>query len=167
MEGLFSTQSIMVMLLITYGVAMWMFLSSAPKVYTVMVSNLEQAKELYEGILRLSIAKIPLQYYGYDQGIPSLDPLYIPRDFSQKMPDGVWYQLKKNTQLHIVSGAYRADNRDRHVCFDRDCIEKILLRVQKLKLKHKVKSDNPLVFWVKDSRGNIIEIAEISSGKNR
>lgn len=163
MEGLFSTQSIMVMLLITYGVAMWMFLSSAPKVHTIMVSNLEQAKELYESILRLSVAKIPLQYYGYEQGIPSLDPLYISTDFSRKMPDGIWYQLRKNIQLHVVTGAHVIDSRNRHVCFDRDCIESILWRVQKLKLKHKVKRENPLVFWIKDSQGNIIEIAELTS----
>jgi hypothetical protein len=162
MEGLFSTQSIMVMLLITYGVAMWLFLSSAPKVYTIMVSNLEQAKELYGDILRLAHAKIPLQYYGYEQGIPSLDPLYVATDFHTKIPDGMWFQLKKNTQLHVVRGAHSVDNRSRHVCFDRECIEKILLRVQKLKLKHKIRSENPLVFWVKDSQGNIIEIAELN-----
>ncbi len=161
MEGLFSTQSIMVMLLVTYGVAMWLFLSSAPQVYTIMVSNLEQAKELYEGILRLSIAKIPLQYYGYDQGIPSLDPVYIPNNFSKKMAEGLWYQLKKNTQIHVVAGAHALENRDRHVCFDRQCVEKLLRRVRRLGLKYKLRSENPLVFWVKDSQGKIIEIAEV------
>ena len=40
LDSLFSTQGIMVMLLAAYAVAMWMFLSSAPKVYTIMVSDL-------------------------------------------------------------------------------------------------------------------------------
>ena len=47
LDSLFSTQGIMVMLLAAYAGAMWMFLSSAPKVYTVMVSDLEVARQLY------------------------------------------------------------------------------------------------------------------------
>ncbi|MDA0867720.1 MAG: glyoxalase-like domain protein, partial [Cyanobacteria bacterium] len=39
MDSLLSTQGIMVMLLVAYAGAMWMFLSSAPKVHTVMVSD--------------------------------------------------------------------------------------------------------------------------------
>ncbi|MBD2022694.1 glyoxalase-like domain protein, partial [Leptolyngbya sp. FACHB-36] len=41
LDSLFSTQGIMVMLLGAYAVAMWMFLTSAPKVHTIMVSDLE------------------------------------------------------------------------------------------------------------------------------
>ena len=44
LDSLFSTQGIMVMLLVAYAGAMWMFLSSAPKVYTVMVSDLQNAQ---------------------------------------------------------------------------------------------------------------------------
>ncbi|WP_457853316.1 hypothetical protein [Synechocystis salina] len=43
-DSLFSTQGIMVMLLGAYALAMWLFLTSAPKVYTVMVSDLAIAK---------------------------------------------------------------------------------------------------------------------------
>ena len=50
-DSIFSTQGVMVMLLGAYAVAMWMFLSSAPKVHTVMVSDLEVAKRFYEGLL--------------------------------------------------------------------------------------------------------------------
>ena len=46
LDSLFSTQGIMIMLLAAYAGAMWMFLSSAPKVYTVMVSDLEVARQL-------------------------------------------------------------------------------------------------------------------------
>lgn len=49
LDSLFSTQGIMVMLLAAYAVAMWMFLTSAPKVHTVMVSDLEIARQFYEG----------------------------------------------------------------------------------------------------------------------
>ena len=51
-----STQGIMVMLLVGYAGAMWMFLSSAPKVYTVMVSDLETARRFYEGMLQMQTA---------------------------------------------------------------------------------------------------------------
>ena len=51
LDSLFSTQGIMVMLLVAYAGAMWMFLSSAPKVYTVMVSDLQNAQRFYEGLL--------------------------------------------------------------------------------------------------------------------
>ena len=45
LDSLFSTQGIMVMLLAAYAGAMWMFLSSAPKVHTIMVSDLEVARD--------------------------------------------------------------------------------------------------------------------------
>lgn len=50
LDSLFSTQGIMIMLLIAYAGAMWMFLSSAPKVHTIMVSDLEIARDLYWGL---------------------------------------------------------------------------------------------------------------------
>lgn len=172
-ESLASTQAIMIVLLGAYGVAMWMFLTSAPKVHTVMVSDLEQAKSFYESQLNLPIANIPLHYYyGYDQALGStIDPIYIPSEARRTQPksEGLWYQLKKNTQLHIVSGAKassdRADtnrsSRDRHLCFNRDCVEQVLLRIQVLGIKHKIRSEKPLKFLVKDFDGNVIEIAEV------
>ena len=167
-ESIFSTQAIMIMLLGAYGVAMWMFLTSAPKVHTVMVSDLEQAKIFYESLLELPIADIPLHYYyGYDQALgATIDPIYLPSEarHPKSRPDGLWYQLKKNTQLHIVSGANQGDrNRDRHVCFNRDCVEQVLLRIQMLGIKHKIRSEKPLKFLVRDFDENVIEIAEVAS----
>ena len=60
LDALVSTQGIMVMLLVAYAGAMWAFLSSAPKVHTVMVSDLDTARQFYEGMLSLSAADVPL-----------------------------------------------------------------------------------------------------------
>ena len=46
LDMLVSTQGIMVMLLVAYAGAMWAFLSSAPKVHTVMVSDLRSGPSL-------------------------------------------------------------------------------------------------------------------------
>ncbi|MCC5626629.1 hypothetical protein, partial [Nostoc sp. CHAB 5715] len=139
LDSLFSTQGIMVMLLAAYAGAMWMFLTSAPKVHTVMVSDLEIARQLYEGLLDLPAAEVPLHYYyNYEQtiGATGIDPLYMSTgpSLSSKMMnnanDGLWYQLKKNTQLHVITGAsLGSKNQQRHVCFDHDCLEMILMRV--------------------------------------
>jgi hypothetical protein len=59
LDSLFSTQGIMVMLLAAYAGAMWMFLTSAPKVHTIMVSDLGQARQFYEGMLDLPVAEVP------------------------------------------------------------------------------------------------------------
>jgi len=172
LDTLFSTQGIMVMLLGAYAVAMWMFLSSAPKVYTIMVSNVELARNLYEGMLELPAADVPLHYYyNYEQslGTAAIDPLYASSGLgtgfkSANAPDGLWYQLKKNTQLHVVSGASLGEkHRQRHVCFDRDCLELVLLRVQTRGIKHKIRQEKPLNFLVKDYEGNIIEMAEVAN----
>ncbi|UBF23863.1 glyoxalase-like domain protein [Kovacikia minuta CCNUW1] len=173
-DTLFSTQGIMVMLLGAYAVAMWMFLTSAPKVYTVMVSDLELARELYEGLLELPAAEVPLHYYyNYEQtlGTAAIDPLYTTPSLSRSTirsasnPEGLWYQLKKNTQLHIITGASLGErNRQRHVSFDRDCLEQILLRIQTRSfLKYKILQEKPLSFLVKDRDGNIIEMSEVSN----
>jgi catechol 2,3-dioxygenase-like lactoylglutathione lyase family enzyme len=170
MDFLFSTQGVMVLLLGAYAVAMWMFLTSAPKVHTVMVSDMEQAKVFYEGQLELPHADVPLHYYyGYDQGLgATIDPMYLPRDAmgtktkSQYATEGLWYQLQKNAQIHIVPGARMSNpNRSRHVCFNRDCVEKVLLRIQTRGMKHKILNETPLQFLVKDPDGRIIEIEEI------
>ena len=77
LDSLVSTQGIMVLLLVAYAGAMWMFLTSAPKVHTVMVSDLEIARQFYEGMLGLSSADVPLHYYyNYEQTMgASMDPM--------------------------------------------------------------------------------------------
>lgn len=172
LDSIFSTQGIMVMLLAAYAVAMWMFLTSAPKVHTVMVSDLEIAKQFYEGLLELPAAEVPLHYYyNYEQtlGTAGIDPLYVSDSIAtasrrSDLPDGLWYQLKKNTQLHIISGASLGQkNRQRHVCFDRECLEEVLLRSQTLGTKYKIRREKPLNFLVKDFEGRVIELSEVSS----
>ena len=174
LDSLFSTQGIMVMLLAAYAGAMWMFLTSAPKVHTVMVSDLEIARQLYEGLLDLPAAEVPLHYYyNYEQslGTTGIDPLYLSPNVgratsSQTLgsPEGLWYQLMKNTQLHIISGAGVGEkNRERHVCFDRDCLEMILMRVETRSLKFKIRNQKPLNFLVKDYEGRVIEVAEVAN----
>jgi hypothetical protein len=179
LDGIFSTQGVMVMLLIAYGGAMWMFLSSAPKVHTIMVSDLEVARQFYEGELQLSQAEVPLHYYyNYEQtlGMAAIDPLYMPTSMGQSASmgqpatkrvspsDGLWYQLRKNIQLHIITGASLGEkNRQRHVCFDRDCLEQLLLKVQSRHVRHKVRQDKPLHFLVKDYQDRVIELVEVSN----
>ncbi|MEQ8753465.1 MAG: glyoxalase-like domain protein [Coleofasciculus sp. G1-WW12-02] len=173
LDSLFSTQGIMVMLLAAYAVAMWMFLTSAPKVHTIMVSDVEVARQFYEGLLELSAAEVPLHYYyNYEQtlGATGIDPLYLSTNTGTTSAtqlqgtEGLWYQLRKNTQLHVISGAsYGNKNRHRHVCFDHDCLEQVLMRVQMRRLKYKVRTQKPLNFLVKDLEGRVIEMAEVSN----
>ena len=173
LDSLFSTQGIMIMLLAAYAGAMWMFLSSAPKVYTVMVSDLEVARQLYEGLLDLPVAEVPLHYYyNYEQtiGATGIDPLYMSTSPSwsnstmNSGSDGLWYQLKKNTQLHIITGASLGKkDQQRHVCFDHDCLELILMRVEVRGLKFKIRNQKPLNFLVKDYEGRVIEMAEVAN----
>ncbi|WP_250121499.1 glyoxalase-like domain protein [Chroococcidiopsis sp. CCMEE 29] len=173
LDSLFSTQGIMVMLLAAYAVAMWMFLTSAPKVHTIMVSDLEIARQFYEGLLDLPAAEVPLHYYyNYEQtlGAPGVDPLYMSASPSMastrglNAPDGLWYQLKKNTQLHVIAGANTGKkNQQRHVCFDHDCLEQVLMRVELRGLKHKILRQKPLNFLVKDLEGRVIEMAEVTN----
>ena len=176
LDSIMSTQGIMVMLLVAYAGAMWMFLKSAPKVHTIMVSDLEVARRFYEGMLNLPVAEVPLHYYyNYEQtlGTAGIDPLYMPGVGSMSngttgqsaignTPDGLWYQLRKNTQLHVISGASLGHrNRQRHVCFDHNCLEYILMRVQMSGVKHKIRRETPLNFLVKDYDEQVIEMAEI------
>ncbi len=173
LDTLFSTQGIMVLLLAAYAGAMWMFLTSAPKVHTIMVSDVELARQLYEGMLELPAADVPLHYYyNYEQtlGTAMIDPLYISPGIGRTgtatggAPDGLWYQLKKSTQLHVISGASLGEkNRQRHVCFDRACLEQVLLRVQMRNLKYKILAEKPLSFLVKDYDSNVIEMSEVSN----
>lgn len=175
LDSLFSTQGIMVMLLAAYAVAMWMFLTSAPKVHTIMVSDLAIAQQFYEGILDLPVAEVPLHYYyNYEQtlGATGIDPLYLSTDYTRASTttpgtassDGLWYQLMKNTQVHIISGAsIGTKNRQRHVCFDKDCLEQILMRVQMRGVKYKIRKEKPLNFLVKDWNGRVIEMAEVNN----
>ncbi len=180
LDSMVSTQGIMVVLLVAYAGAMWMFLTSAPKVHTVMVSDLSVARDLYEGVLNLAAAEVPLHYYyNYEQtlGVGSLDPLYLsassmsgPRSSAPRLassaqpPEGLWYQLRKNTQLHIISGASLGQrDRQRHVCFDRECLDPLLMRVQNRGLKYKIRSEKPLNFLIKDYEGRVIEMAEVAN----
>jgi hypothetical protein len=173
LDSLFSTQGIMVMLLAAYAGAMWMFLSSAPKVYTVMVSDLEIARQLYEGLLDLPSAEVPLHYYyNYEQtiGAAGIDPLYLstsPNFSGNRMTnasEGLWYQLKKNTQLHVITGAtIGSKSQQRHVCFDNECLEMILMRVESRGLKFKIRSRKPLNFLVKDYEGRVLELSEVAN----
>ncbi|WP_035984389.1 glyoxalase-like domain protein [Leptolyngbya sp. KIOST-1] len=171
LDSIMSTQGVMVMLLVAYAGAMWMFLKSAPKVYTIMVSDLEVARRFYEGMLNLSTAEVPLHYYyNYEQtlGTAGLDPMYLggATSFANQgalsSPEGLWYQLRKNTQLHIVSGASLGHrNQQRHVCFDHNCLEYILMRVQLSGVQHKIRQEKPLNFLVRDYDNQVIELAEI------
>lgn len=173
LDSIFSTQGVMVMLLAAYAVAMWMFLTSAPKVHTIMVTDLNMARQFYEGLLNLPVADVPLHYYyNYEQtlGATGIDPLYLSTNISTAnnqdlgASDGLWYQLMKNTQLHIISGAsYGPKNRHRHVCFDRDCLDQILMRVQTQALKFKIRSERPLNFLVKDWDGRVLEFYEVKN----
>jgi len=174
LDSLFSTQGIMVMLLAAYAGAMWLFLTSAPKVHTIMVSDMEIARQLYEGLLDLPAAEVPLHYYyNYEQTLGAtggIDPLYmstspgITSTRGLNAPEGLWYQLKKNTQLHVVSGASLGKKQQqRHVCFDHDCLEQILMRVELRGLKHKILREKPLNFLVKDIEGRVIEMAEVAN----
>lgn len=174
LDSLLSTQGIMVMLLVAYAGAMWMFLTSAPKVHTIMVSDMEIARQFYEGLLDLPVADIPLHYYyNYEQSLGAtagIDPLYMSASPGMSntrnlnAPDGLWYQLKKNNQLHVISGANLGKkNQQRHVCFDRDCLEQVLMRVEMRGLKHKIRNQKPLNFLVKDLEERIIEMAEVSN----
>ncbi|MGG6240837.1 glyoxalase-like domain protein [Nodosilinea sp. AN01ver1] len=171
LDSIMSTQGVMVMLLVAYAGAMWMFLKSAPKVYTVMVSDLEIARRFYEGMLNLPAAEVPLHYYyNYEQtlGTAGLDPMYLggatslANQGALSSPEGLWYQLRKNTQLHVISGASLGHrNQQRHVCFDHNCLEYILMRVQLGGVQHKIRNEKPLNFLVRDYDNQVIELAEI------
>lgn len=160
------------MLLVAYGAAMWMFLTSAPKVHTIMVSDLDVARQFYEGVLHLPVADVPLHYYyNYEQaiGAGSFDSLYPTGGFGSTTPssqghEGLWYQLRKNTQLHVIMGANLGHKRrQRHVCFDHDCLEHLLLRIQTRGVKHKIRRDRPLNFLVKDLEGRVLEMVEVEN----
>lgn len=123
LEILLSTKGLMFLLLSAYGGAMWTFLSGAPRVHTIIVPDLEQARGFYEKVLKLPEAELPLQYYyGYEQSMvsSSLGSVYFPGDIglsprfdSQSRPTaappqvdtpGLWYQLSDNAQLHVIPG---------------------------------------------------------------
>ncbi|MEO1559043.1 MAG: glyoxalase-like domain protein, partial [Cyanobacteria bacterium J06632_19] len=70
----------------------------------------------------------------------------------------------KNTQLHVITGAsLGSKSQQRHVCFDRDCLEMILLRVETRGLKFKIRNRKPLNFLVKDYDGRVVEMAEVAN----
>jgi hypothetical protein len=140
-----------------------------------MVSDLEIARQFYEGDLQLLAAEVPLHYYyNYEQtlGLSTVDPIYMPTSFSSPAPsmggsgatDGLWYQLKKNVQLHVIGGASLGEkDQQRHVCFDHECLAQILLRVQSRYVKFKIRREEPLNFLVKTYEGLVIELSEVSN----
>ncbi len=78
--------------------------------------------------------------------------------------DGLWYQLKKNVQLHIIPGASIGEkNRQRYVSFDHDCLDQILARIQTRYVKYKIRRDTPLNFLAKTYAGQVIEFSEVSN----
>ena len=172
-DSLVSTQGIMVMLLGAYGLAMWLFLSSSPKVYTIMVSDLAIARQFYEGLLELNTADVPLHYYyNYEQtlgtaswdaySVSGMSPMGPTPTLSQQ--EGLWYQLRKNVQLHIITGASLGGRQQqRHVCFDHDCLEQVFLRVQSRRLRYKLRRRQPLNILVKDYEDRIIELTEVKN----
>ena len=124
LEVLLSTKGLMFLLLSAYGGAMWTFLSGAPRVHTIIVPDLEQARGFYEQVLKLPEAELPLQYYyGYEQSMvgSSLGSVYFPGDIglsprfdartrptsgpTQLDTPGLWYQLSDNVQLHVIPGS--------------------------------------------------------------
>lgn len=227
---LLSTKGLMFLLLSAYGGAMWTFLSGAPRVHTVIVPDLDRAKQLYEGILQLPEAELPLQYYyGGDNTLvgAGLDVPYFAGDIinsrrydlpgSPPKADipGLWYQLGDNVQLHVVPGStdtggspyqpsassyapsayasasypppgdpsryqpgyqarpdYRSappaygsspsSSRYRHTSYDRDTVRALLKAVIKKRISHSVRSQKPLSFWIRDAKGQIVEIVEIA-----
>ncbi len=152
---------------------MWLFLTSAPNIYTIMVSDLTIARQFYEGMLELNAADVPLHYYyNYEQtlGTASWDaysvtgasPMSPTTRYGQQ--EGLWYQLRKNTQVHIIAGASLGEkHQQRHVCFDNDCLEQIFLRVQSRRLRYKLRRRKPLNFLVKDYDDHIIELTEVKN----
>ncbi len=209
LEALLSTKGLMFLLLSAYGGAMWTFLSGAPRVYTIIVPDLEQARGFYEKVLKLPEAELPLQYYyGYEQSIvsSSLGSIYFPGDIglssrpeakgqpASKTLDtaGLWYQLSDSVQLHVIPGStdpypasvpygspsripsvptYGAATavgrssgvRYRHTSYEREALKALLRRINKQGIRNSVRSEKPLVFWVRDPQGQIIEFAELKS----
>ncbi len=186
-EILLSTKGLMFLLLSAYGGAMWTFLSGAPRVYSVIVPNLERARQIYEGILNLPEAELPLEYYyGGEASVmgTGFESTYFPGDIAggrygygrAQTPTmdnpGLWYQLSENVQLHIIPGSTEAGSsqtydrsvpsRYRHTSFDRDAVKALLKYIVKKDISHSVRSERPLVVWIRDPEGEIVEIAEVS-----
>lgn len=49
------------------------------------------------------------------------------------------------------------------MCFDHDCLEQILMRVQARRLKYKIRRNKPLNFLVRDVEERVIEFAEVAN----
>jgi len=113
-----------------------------------------ETRQLYEGLLDLPAAMPLHYYYNYEQTpATAIDPLYMstvvpvspaPEGWTLPMVCGI---SKKNTQLHVISGSSLGENQQRHVCFDHDCLEQVLMRVELRGLKHKIVVKKPLNFF--------------------
>jgi hypothetical protein len=163
-EGLVSPQGVMVLLLVGYATALWLFLRSAPKIYTVMASDVEIARALCEEELGLPRADVPLHYYyHYEQALGLTDPLIAPQRPGDTPPAGFWYQLRKNTQLHLIGGARPgAQGWVRLVCFDRDCLDWLWLRGQMRALPGQILQERPLHYVLRNRSGQTLEFIEVS-----
>ncbi len=160
LDGLISTPGIMVLLLVGYIGAMWYFLRTAPKVYTILVSDLEAARRFYGDSLGLAPAVVPLDYYAQSDPMLGSFGLYGNPALATRDQESLWYQLRRRTQLHIAIGA-RLGARDRHVSFDREVLSQILQRVEARGLRYRVISEQPLVFRVRDRAEQVFEFEQL------
>ncbi|MCS7291701.1 MAG: hypothetical protein RMI89_01820 [Gloeomargarita sp. SKYBB_i_bin120] len=163
MDGLLSPQGVMVLLLVGYATALWLFLRSSPKVYTVMTSDLEAARRFFDEDLRLPRADVPLHYYyHYEQALGLTDPLISLQRPGGVPPTGFWYQLRRRTQLHLIGGAKSSDQGwVRLLCLDRDCLDWLLLRGQMAALPWKILQEKPLHYLLRSQDGQTVECQEI------
>lgn len=156
----------MVMLLLGYGAALWAFLKTAPKVYTLMVSDLEVARQFYADALGWRPAAAPLQYYhDYERslglGEPAFQPLAaLKQSGNQPSEQDLWFQVKRQAQVHLIAGARRGpQGEERHVALDADGLALILRRTQGRGLRVRIRQEKPLQFQVKDLAGRVIDLS--------
>ncbi|MEN9207600.1 MAG: hypothetical protein Q6L50_01615 [Gloeomargarita sp. GMQP_bins_120] len=168
-EGLLSPQGVMVLLLVGYGTALWLFLRRSPKVYTVMTSDLEATRRFLEEDLGLERAETPLHYYAhYEQALGLTDPLISLHRPGGMPPAGFWYQLRRRAQLHLIGGAKAGEGgRIRLVCLDRDCLEWLLLQGQMAALPWQIREERPLCYWLRSRDGQTVECQEVLRKKPR
>lgn len=160
LDGLISTPGIMVLLLVGYVGAMWYFLRTAPRVHTILVSDLEAARRFYGDSLDLTPALVPLDYYAQTDPMLGSFGLYGNPALATPESDSLWYQLRRRTQLHVAVGARPGDS-DRHVSFDREALSLILRRVEARGLRYRILREQPLRFQVRDRDERVLEFEQL------
>jgi catechol 2,3-dioxygenase-like lactoylglutathione lyase family enzyme len=160
LDGLISTPGIMVLLLVGYVGAMWYFLRTAPKVHTILVSDLEAARRFYGATLALTPAVVPLDYYAQTDPMLGSFGLYGNPALASREADSLWFQLRRRTQLHVAVGA-RLGARDRHVSFDREVLSLVLRRAEARGLRHRILQEQPLRFQVRDRDERVLEFEQL------